>query len=106
MRQKSKLRTTYAQKQGLLKAVTNTSLKTKNSGEFTAALIARRDSYNALYAHQNNRRFKKEKLASRLKEQQAIQEVIDYISWNGTVLNVFGDFSKTTGFKSSTPGGH
>ena len=105
IRKKSELMTTKAQRADLLKATTATSLKTVNPTNFRLALDARRDSYSDLYGHQSNRRFKKEKLAARMKEQRAIDEVIRDISWGGTVLNVFGDCSKTTGFRNSTPGG-
>jgi len=51
--------------------------------------------YNALYAHQNNRRFKKEKLASRMKEQRAIQEVnrLYLVEWHSVecVWRLFQD---------------
>ena len=94
-----------AQALKLLDRVTQHSLKTVDANAFRLAIEARRDSYAALHALYNNRRCKKLKLAMRAREQRAIEQVINYISWGGTVLNVIGDCSKTTGFRSSTPGG-
>jgi len=104
IRKRSKHLTSRAQCSGILKAITNTTLKTVDLVDFLLALQARRDSYDVYYEHYSNRRFKKEKLAAYMREQRVIDEVIDHISWGGRVLNVFRDCSKTTGF-STTPGG-
>ena len=102
IRKKSTVRTRRAQKKGLLTAITNTTFKTT---KFNECVLARRDAYATLYAFQTNKRFKKLKFAMRQREDRAIEQLIDYISYGGTVVTAIGDCSKTTGFKSSTPGG-
>ena len=62
VRKRSAARTNRAQKRGLLDAITQHSLKTTGPVAFRQAIIARRDSYAALYAFQNNKRYKKLKL--------------------------------------------
>jgi len=62
-RKRSKHLTSRAQSSGILKAITNTTLKTVDPVDFLLALQARLDSYDVLYEHYSNRRFKKEKLA-------------------------------------------
>ena len=97
--------TSRAQKNNVLVEISNNSLKTTNLELFERAINARRNSYPALYAHQKNKRFKRLKFAMRQEEQRAIEELINYISYDGTVINAIGDCSKTTGLKNSTPGG-
>lgn len=105
VRKKAAVMTNRAQKRKLLKDITNHTLKTVDPIAFRLAINARRDSYATLHAFYSNKRLKRLKFAMRKREQQAIEQIVDYISWGGEVVNVFGDCSKTTGFKSSTPGG-
>jgi len=105
VRQKAAVMTNRAQKRKLLKDITNHTLKTTDPVAFRLAINARRNAYATLYTFYNNKRLKRLKFAMRKREQQTIEQLIDYISWGGEVVNVFGDCSKTTGFRSSTPGG-
>jgi len=105
VRQRSEARSNRAQKQGLLDAITNNTLKTVDPVAFRRAIVARRDSYAALYAFQNNKRFKKLKFAMRQRTQRAIEQLVEYISWGGAAVCVIGDCAKTTGFRGCTPGG-
>jgi transposase len=105
VRKKAAVMTNRAQKRKLLDGITNHTLKTTDPVAFRLAINARRDAYTTLYAFYNNKRLKRLKFAMRKREQQTIEQLVDYISWGGEVVNVFGDCSKTTGFKSSTPGG-
>ena len=105
VRQRAAARTNRAQNQGLLNAVTQHSLKTTDPDAFRRAIIARRDSYAALYEFNDNQRFKKLKFAMRQRTQRAIEQLVEYISWGGAAVCVVGDCSKTTGFRGSTPGG-
>jgi hypothetical protein len=105
LRQRAAARTSRAQNQGLMDAITQHTLKTTDPDAFRRAIIARRDSYAALYAFNNNMRYKKLKFAMRQRTQRAIDQLVDYISWGGAAVCVVGDCSKTTGFRGSTPGG-
>lgn len=105
VRRKAAVMTNRAQKRGLLASITEHTLKTVNTEAFRLAIIARRDSYALLRDFYNNKRMKRLKFAMRQREQRAIEQLIDYISYGGTKVVVIGDCSKTTGFKSSTPGG-
>ena len=105
VRQRTAARTNRAQKQGLLDAITRNTLKTVDPAAFLRAINARRESYAALYQHNNNMRFKKLKFAMRQRTERAIEQLVDYITWEGTAVTVIGDCSKTTGFRGQTPGG-
>ena len=105
VRKRSAARTNHAQKRGLMDDITNNTLKTTDPAAFRRAIIARRDAYGALYEHNNNKRFKKLKFAMRQRTERAIDQLVDYISWEGRAVCVIGDCSKTTGFRGCTPGG-
>ncbi len=105
MRHKAAIMTNRAQKRGLLNDIMQHTLKTADPQEFVAAILARRVSYDALHQFYRNIRFKRLKLAMHARTKQTIEELIDNISYVGDKVVVLGDCSKTTGFKSCTPGG-
>ena len=89
-----------------MQRVTQHSLKTTDPIEFRAAIEARRDSYHELYEFFKNKNFKRLKLAMRARIQRTIDELVEKISYGGEApVIVIGDCSKTTGFRSCTPGG-
>ncbi len=103
VRREAAVMTNRAPKRGLLASITKHTLKTVVTEAFRLAIIARRDSYAPLRDFYNNKKMKRLKFALRQREQRAIEQLIDYISYGGTKVVVLGDCSKTTGFKSSTP---
>jgi transposase len=105
VRRKQALISKRVVKRGLLVDITKYSLKTADPTAIRNALHARATAYEAIHAFYNNKRVKKLKLAMRIREERAIDEVINYITYGGKATVVFGDCSKTTGFKNSTPGG-
>lgn len=105
MRKKHAMLSKRVSKKGLLEGITNHTLKTVNTEAIFKALSVRASSYETIHSFYNNKRIKKFKFAMRKREQKAIDEAIQYITYGGKATVVFGDCSKTTGFKSSTPGG-
>ena len=53
----------------------------------------------------NNRQLRKLKFEARIAEQRAIDKLVHYITWEKKKVLGIGDCSKTTGFKSLSPGG-
>ena len=105
VRRKSERISKSVQSQGLLQAVTNNTLKTANFEAFMSGIAARRDSYESLYSKYTNKKKKRLKFAMRARRDRAIDTIIDYITWGGTVVAAIGDGGKHTGIRGCTPGG-
>lgn len=102
---KQKILTSRAQRKGFLNLITQHSMKTVNMHKFAQAIEARKVSYDNLYKIYDNRRSRVLNFAVRRSTQRTIDQIVNYISKKGKYTVVFGDCSKTTGFKSSSPGG-
>ena len=102
---KAKRLTTTAQKKKYLEGITENSLKTADSEAFIRGIHARRDAWQPLYQIYSNKKAKRLKLAMRARENQAIDRIIKYITWNGKVIPAIGDCGRTTGFRGLSPGG-
>ena len=85
--------------------ITENSLKTADTSAFLRSLYARRDTWQALYSINSNKKAKRMKLAMRARENKIIDRIIDYITWKGKVVPAIGDCSRTTGIKGTSPGG-
>ena len=105
VRRKSERLTKSAQRKGLLQAVTNNTLKTANHDAFMAGIRARRDSYDQLHSYYANKKKKRLQFAMRARRDRAIDHIIDYITWGGTVVAAIGDGGRHTGIRGCTPGG-
>jgi hypothetical protein len=97
--------TRTAQKKKILEEITENSLKTADLEAFIWGFYARCDAWQTLYDHYSNKKAKRLKLAMRARENQAIDRMIKYITWNGTVIPAIGDCSRTTGIRGLPPGG-
>jgi hypothetical protein len=88
-----------------MESITNNTIKTADYDGFIRGINARRDSWSALYIIWSNKELRRLKLAMRSRESSAMDKVINYITWNGTIVPAIGDCSRTTGIRGLPPGG-
>lgn len=81
------------------------TLKTAKYDKIVAAAKKHIAFYRIITKHYNNHQYRKLKFECRIAEQKTIDRVVNYITWEGTKVTGIGDCSKTTGFKSCSPGG-
>ena len=105
VRRKSERITKSAQRQELLQACTENTIKTADFDKFMAGIRARRDSYAALHSHYQNKQKKRLQFAMRARRDRVIDTIIDHITWGGTVVAAIGDSGRHTGIRGLSPGG-
>jgi transposase len=81
------------------------SLKTPFWEEIRRAVQIRSNIYAPLYTFYNNKQMLKLKAEARMAERRTIDSLVHWVTWGGTKPLGWGDGSKTTGFRGTSPGG-
>jgi hypothetical protein len=81
------------------------TIKTANPEKLVAAIFLCMQHYDSITNHYNNHQLRKLKFEARIAEQRTIDQLVHYVTWEGRKVLGLGDCSKTTGFKSLSPGG-
>jgi transposase len=89
----------------MLHALTGSSLKTPEWETLAHAIRTRSGIYPRLYQYYNNKQFLKLKAEARMAARKTIDSLIHWITWGGSKPIGWGDGSKNTGFRGTSPGG-